>query len=521
MIITRPKSPVQFVSKLQLLSYRRLLIIGFLFITALGIRLYHIDEPPLNFHATRQYRSLLIARGYYFDSSTSIPEWEKQVARFSQQKQGILEPPIMEFLVSIGYRILGGEQLWLPHVLSSIFWLMGGCFLYLIGKKIADADAALFGTAFYLFLPFAVVASRSFQPDPLMVMLMLASVWAILRYDDAPSPSRLALAAVFSSLAFVVKPGSVFVIVAAFLAVAISRHGIRRAVRSRALLVFLAITLSPTFLIYLFGVSSGTFLVNEAQKTLLPQLWISPFFWRGWLANIGSTIGFIPFIGALLGVLMFRQGMPRALMVGLWIGYMVFGLVLNYNLATHDYYQLQLVPIVGLSLGPIVALVMNHLNQIHHQLPWRIAAWGILCVALLLTLADARSRLTNPDAERKVQIEQEIGAQVKHSTKTIFLSGDYGVPLEYHGLMSGSPWPLASDLEWEQLAGKPALGAEERFNAWFSQDSPEFFIVEDLQEFGQQPDLKRFLSRFSIVSENDDYLIFDLKERLPTGVPAE
>jgi 4-amino-4-deoxy-L-arabinose transferase-like glycosyltransferase len=341
-----------------------------LFLAALGIRLYKINEPPLNFHATRQYRSLIIARGYYFDSLTSIPTWEKQVARFSQQKQGILEPPIMEFLVSIGYRILGGEHFWLPRLLSSLFWLIGGGILYLIGKKITDADAALFGMAFYLFLPFGVVASRSFQPDPLMVMLLLASILAILRYNEAPSNSRLAIAAALSSLAFVVKPGIVFAIIGAFVALAIYSHGIRRTILSQAFLVFMAITLIPTFLIYAYGTFTGKFLVGEAEKTLLPQLYISGFFWRGWLNNIGETIGFIPLICALLGMLMFRQGLPRALMIGLWVGYVIFSLALNYNLATHDYYQLQLIPIVGLSIGPVMALVMDHLNQIHPQNYW-------------------------------------------------------------------------------------------------------------------------------------------------------
>jgi len=201
-------------------------------------------------------------------------------------------------------------------------------------------------------------------------------------------------------------------------------------------------------------------------------------------------------------------------MMGLWIGYVIFCLTLNYNLATHNYYQLQLIPIVGLSIGPIMALVMSQSDQIHRQLYWRLAAWGILFVALLLSLVDARSRLMNPDFERKVEMEQEIGEQVHHSTKTIFLSGDYGVPLEYHGLLSGSSWPLASDLEWERLAGKPALGVEARFNAWFAKDSPEYFIVEDLSEFEQQPDLKEFLTaNYPIIAQKDDYMIFALSGR--------
>jgi hypothetical protein len=500
--------PTTLAQEAQCLTHKRLIVVGLLFIVAFGLRLYHINEPPLNFHETRQYRSLIIARGYYFANSTSIPEWEKRVALYSQQKQGILEPPIMELLVSIGYRVLGGERFWLPRFLSSLFWLIGGGFLYQVGKRIADADTALFGTAFYLFLPFAVVASRSFQPDPLMVMLMLASVLAILHYYDALSSSRLAIAAVISALAFVVKPGSVFAILGAFVALAISSQGIRRAIISRSLLVFITITVLPATMIYIYNTLTGRFPVAEAEKTLLPQLWLSPFFWRNWINNIGLTLGFIPFIGGLLGILFFREGLPRSLMIGLWTGYVFFALVLNYNLATHDYYQLQLIPIVGLSIGPLLALVMNHLKQ--NRLPLRMAAWTILFVALLLSLAIARSRLMNPDFERKVSLKQEMGELVNHSTKTIFMSADYGVPLEYHGLLSGSSWPLASDLEWERLAGIPVLDAEERFSARFSEYSPDYFIVEDLREFELQPDLKEFLSKFPIVSQNNDYLIFKL-----------
>jgi hypothetical protein len=487
--------------------------IVFLFFTAFGIRLYHINEPPLNFHATRQYRSLIIARGYYFDGSISIPEWEKNVAHISQQRQGTLEPPIMEFLVSIGYRILGGENFWLSRSLSSLFWLVGGAFLYLIGKTITGSNAALFGTAFYLFLPFAIVASRSFQPDPLMVMLILASVFVVLRYYENPSKSRLAIAAVLSSLAFIVKPGSVFVIVSVFLTLSIYKQKSPRAFFNRATFVFLVITFTPTFLIYLYGIYTGTFLVDEAQKTLLPQLWLSGFFWRGWLNNIGDTVGFIPLIFALLGLLMFRQGLPRAFMVGWWTGYITFCLILNYNLATHDYYQLQLIPITGLSIGPVMALVMDHLYQIHPEVHWRIAAWGVLLLALLLNFGLVRSRLITSNFEHVVRTEQEIGELINHSTNTIFLSSDYGVPLEYHGLLSGIPWPLASDIEWERLAGLPVFTAEERFTEIFIKYSPEFFIVEDLNEYEQQPDLKQFLSHFPILSQNNDFMIFDLRNR--------
>jgi hypothetical protein len=493
-------------------SLRRLLILSVLFIAAFGIRLYHINEPPLGFHATRQYRSLIIARGYYFERVRSIPEWKKEVAYSSQQKQRILEPPILEFLVSVGYRLLGGERFWLSKFLSSLFWLIGGGFLYLIGKRIADADTAMFGTAFYLLLPFAVVASRSFQPDPLMVMLMLVSIFAIVCYYDSPSNSRLAIAATVSALAFVVKPGSVFAVLGAFMAAAISIRGIRRAVINWSSLAFITVLLLPTMMIYIYNTATGRFPIGEAEKTLLPQLWLSPFFWRNWITNIGLTLGFIPFIGGILGILFFREGVPRSLVMGLWTGYVCFALVLSYNLATHDYYQLQFIPIVGLCIGPLLSLIMSKVEQIRPQLHWRIAIWSVLLLALILSMAEARSRLVNTDAEHKVRTQREIGELVKHSRTTVFLSSDYGVPLQYEGLLSGSSWPLQWDLEWERLAGVRSLAAQERFKTWYAKESPDYFIVEDLGEFERQPDLKEFLSKFPVVSHSSDYVIFKLKQ---------
>lgn len=492
---------------------KRLFILGFLFLVALVVRLYRIDEPSVNFHATRQYRSLLIARGYYLESAQAVPEWKKEVAKINQQRQGVLEPPIMELLVSAAYRLLGGERIWIPRLLSSLFWLIGGGFLYLVARRLADSNAALVSTAFYLFLPFAVVASRSFQPDPLMIMLLLVSMYAVLQYYDQPSHSRLAITAMISALAFLTKPICMFVIIGVFVSLAILREGVRRSVTKPVVLVFVILSIIPTGLFYLYGVFTAGFLRDQAQSSFLPHLVLEPFFLKGWLNNIGVVVGFTVFIGALLGILTFRQGLPMAFVVGAWMGYAVFCLVFSYHVATHDYYHLQLIPIVALSIGSAIALVINHLRDTRREWYWQTGLGAIALLALILSVGVAQSRLLDPDSARKVRIAQEIGEHVGHSTKAIFLSGDYGLPLEYHGELSGLPWPLVSDLEWERLAGVPVLDAEERFHAWFAKDSPEYFIVEDLREYEKQVDLNHFLTEnFPVLVQNKDYIIFDLRQ---------
>jgi hypothetical protein len=515
-IATQVGSQTAIIEGSRLLIRNHLLIIALLSIVALGIRFYHIDDPPLSFHATRQYRSLLIARGLYFESLPSLPEWKKQVANISMQRQGILEPPIMEFIASTAYRAIGAEVSWIPRVLSSLFWVLGGWFLYFIATRVVVAGAALFSTAFYLFLPFAVVASRSFQPDSLMIMLLLASILATLRYYEHPLRSRLAIAVMLSASTVIVKPMSLFVIVAAFLSLAIWRYGLQASITNINVVVYLIGMLLPTIMIYLYGIVTSKFLFDEASTTLLPNLFLTLFFWRGLLTNIDLVVGFAFFIAALLGTLMVRVGLPRALIIGLWVGYIAFNLTFNYNVATHDYYQLQLIPIVALSMAPIVALLMNHLSPM--LMPSKIVLWGILFLALSLSIVVARSRLIGPDAEHTVKIAQEIGARVNHSTRTIYLSSDYGVPLEYYGELSGSPWPVAADLEWDELAGVQAPSAEERFNNRFLKDAPEYFIVTNLQEFEAQPDLEHLLSaNFPVLLQTDDYLIYDLRKKAGSG----
>ncbi|HVX30185.1 MAG TPA: glycosyltransferase family 39 protein [Nitrolancea sp.] len=499
------------VSRLVAIARLQVIVLTVLFVAALGVRMYHVNDPPLNFQATREYRSLIIARADYFEHA-AVPAWQKQVADFSRHKQGVLEPPIYEKIVSYGYLLAGGEAFWIPKLLSSLFWLAGGYFLYLIALRITDGPAAIFSVAFYLFLPFSIIASRSFQPDPLMIMLLLLSIWLMLRYYERPTTSALLIAAGAAALAFLVKPVSLFVIVSAFVAMGIAQNGIRRTIFGRATVIFGAVLVLPTLGAYLYGIVTGRFLLGEAEKTVIPRLLVTTFFWQHLLDNIGAVVGFGAFTLALIGVLLVREGLPRALLIGLWAGFGIFCIAIDYNVAAHDYYQLQLIPIVALSLGPVAAIVIQHLRPVYSHWFWGLALSAIVLLALLLSVSVARPRLVSPGSQRLVSAEEQIGAQVDHSTDTVFLASDYGVSLEYHGLMSGYPWPLASDLEWERLTGSESPDAQARFDTWFAQRSPEYFIVLDMNEFEQQPDLQAFLTeRYPVLAETDDYLIFDLR----------
>lgn len=519
------------------------LLVFIIFITAFSIRLYHIDKPPLDFVPVRQYQQAHIARGYYYANLESVPEWKKQMALLNMERMGFqLEPRILEHLAVLGYRIIGHEALWIPRVLSSIFWIIGGIFLFLIARRITSSGAALFSTIYYLFLPFGISASRSFQPDPMMTMMLLCSIYLILRYNNKPSKSGLMTAAVASALAMLIKPYCLFLIFGAFFYLLVQRRGFMKSLFSSDFLIFTAISFCPTAVYYIHGILSNVgFLQEQAQVSFLPSLLIRPLFWGDWIKMIGHVVGYVPFIFSLIGLFMLRDRVTKALMAGLWSGYIIFGLFFTYHIHTHAYYQLQFIPVAALSLGPVGALALKKLTSGRNMIITIVIVAVILGIGLGLNqvpLGDYKNHMrtvgsligVNPefrqfltdDFAKEVKIAEEIGEIVKHSDNTILLTPYYGRTISYHGWLSGLPWPITFSLEGRKERGLDIPPEGELFNArYFTirthgkyiKYRPDFFIITAFNELETQVDLKNFLhSNFPVLAKTKYYLIYDLRK---------
>src|SRR5260221_8857395 len=153
------------------------IVLLFIFGLALGIRLYDLTDLPLDFHPTRQLLSVIKARGLYYETQPdgiSTAQLEAGI-QMAQLKAGV-EPVIFERLVAFTYRFMG-EKIWIARIYSALFWLIGGVFLFLLVQELVSFDGSLLATTYYLFFPYAIFASRSFQPDPLMVMLIIIFCW--------------------------------------------------------------------------------------------------------------------------------------------------------------------------------------------------------------------------------------------------------------------------------------------------------------------------------------------------------
>jgi 4-amino-4-deoxy-L-arabinose transferase-like glycosyltransferase len=448
-----------------------------LFLLAFAVRVYFYGESRAVGEV--QYRSAVIARAFYFERANTIPEWRREVNDRTRQGFVVKEPSVTEYLTALTYLISGGESMWLARLMTTVFWLIGGVFLFLIARNLVSVDAAVFTTAYYLFVPIGIFLSTSFQPDSLMIMLYLVSVFTIVQYGKKPSRDRLIIAAIVSGLAILVKPLTIFTLFAGFIFVAglsltrnlgetvdkgdiydskiafplsiksfrsefISQFKLNKSVRKTLIdiLIFSFLLLIIGTMYYVYGILvSGQGLETQASVSFVPRFLMEREYWRGWLLTATGAVGLIPLALALLGIPLLRPGIPRALVVGLWFGYLIFCLVFTFHIHFNQYYHSQLFPIVALSLGGVSAILFKQLRlSIRLWYWWAPVIVSILMIALF-TARDVRALFNNQAPIESQQIAWEIGELVNHSTNTVLIASYYGRPLMYMAEISGTYWP--------------------------------------------------------------------------------
>ncbi len=494
-------------------------VVLLVFAAAIGVRLYHITDPLLEFHATRQYRSAVIARGLYLPYDTAMPAWAREVA-VQNADQGALEPTIIEHLAMYGYRLAGGEHLWIGRLVSIIGWLIGGVAIWLISRQMMSAAGSVFALIVFLLAPYGVLASRSFQPDALMTSATAVAILQIVRFASRRATRNLLAAIIATAIAALIKPMSLLFTIGGFVAVAWP---------ARLLAwegwVFLLFSIAPMAAYYAYGLFVTGEMQREAGGRFLPQLLATRFFWSGWMTVAQRVADAWVWVLAIIGTVTVRSGpgMPRRLFVGLWSAYLLLAVGFTYHFATHDYYHLPALIILALASGVAVTRIEEAVGRTPSSR--RIVTAGVaLFMLLTATMWLQRSMTTIRELDRSADLAtyERIGNLLHHSQRTIMLAHDYGMPLRYHGHLTGPEWPSSGDLSAARLgAGAGAAtdsawssdvpSAEQRYNEFYRSHAPEYFLITDFESFDQQPDLQRFLdATFQRLAEGDGFLVYDL-----------
>ncbi len=486
-----------------------LLLVG-LFILALAIRLYDITDLPFDFHPTRQLYTAVVARGLYYQSQPDDPAGKRVLALDALRREE-REPPSIDGLAALSYELIGKEVLWLPRAMSALFWVLGGIAVFLLSRQLTSDNGGVAATAVYLFLPYGVIASRSFQPDPLMTALIVFGWWGIYNWMKRAGWRWVFVAGIAAGLAIYFKSLAAFSILGAYLGM-LMVLGFRKLLRSKQFWMMALLTVLPTlgYMIDGFFISKG--LSSLFGLRFFPSLWVQPYFYLQWLGKVQAvvTLGFL--ILGLIGIFYFKQREDRRFVIGLWLGYIIFGFVFAYYFGTHDYYHLSLVPIVAISIGPVADALWQKLNEIQNNRFARIAVGLLLTFGLAVNLWNIRTIFHKVDYRLQQADWEQIQDVVGSNSSIIALTQDYGYRLEiFSWINPAGYWPYRGDINLRELAGIPQPDFATRFADQIR--GMDFFVVTDLEEFAAQPELKEFLTaNYPVFAEGPTYIIFDLRK---------
>ncbi len=497
-------------TKMSWLQWAALVI---LLLAGLGVRLLNLYNPPLDFNPVRQLRSALIARAVFYDLDPKIDPQTRHLAD-SMASLESYEPPIIEEIVGLTYTLIGQEQVWVGRIFSSLCWLIGGLALFAIGRRYTTFWPAWLGMAFFLWQPFGVVASRAFQPDPWMVMWILLTTWMALRWSEAPTWKNSLLTAAFAGITILVKVTAGFFVGGVLVLLCLDQLGIKRLLRTPKMWAMLGLTLAPAVVYYLVLHGKDAAAYATYNTLDLIGMTVTSKFYVEWLGMINQLVGLGALVAALIGVLLAKSKLRLAL-VGLWIGYVLYGLFWPFQYTTHDYYHLSLVPLVGLSLVPLGALILQKLGE--QKRLWQIAGVVVLAGALGYLFWVGRSQVVARDYSGEPAAWQKMGAAIPQSASFVALVSDYGFRLSYYGMRKPADyWPARNDLSMAQQRGAPALNVQTYFQNIIK--GKNYFLVAALDDFDAQTTLKQILTEhYPVARQGDGYILFDLQH--PISAP--
>ena len=242
-----------------------------LFGLGFAIRIYDITDLPLDFHPTRQLFSAIKARGMYYQNLPDVPEWQRNLAVQMWKTKVTIEPEILPRLTAFLYQFTG-EKLWVPRLLSSVFWLIGGVFVYLLSRELVSTDGAIVSLAFYLFAPYGIYASRSFQPDPMMVMSILAFWWLVWKWAVQPSWKWAILAGLLGGFAIFIKLVAAFFVAGGAFGALFGRLRVRNKMHETQLWVMAVLGSLPGAIWAINGLYIANFLKNEFAGNFISSL---------------------------------------------------------------------------------------------------------------------------------------------------------------------------------------------------------------------------------------------------------
>lgn len=191
------------------------------------LRLYHVNQPPLDYHSFRQAQTLMMARNFFADGIDLLHPRVDWLPTDSPPRTkapvGGTEFPIVPALTALLYHLVGIQH-WAGRVVSMAFALIGLTYFHLFAARLLRAQEALLAALFLTVAPLYLVTSRVQMPESFAFAMAFAGLFHFDRWIERGCPRDAVLAATGAALMLLGKP-QLAVYGGAWLALALLRRG--------------------------------------------------------------------------------------------------------------------------------------------------------------------------------------------------------------------------------------------------------------------------------------------------------
>jgi 4-amino-4-deoxy-L-arabinose transferase-like glycosyltransferase len=316
---------------------------------ACAIRLLNIDAALLNGMGIKQ---VFVAHRARHIAQPPFSLFRSQFDFLTEDGEPLTlveEVPLYPGIVAVGYWLFG-EHEWLGRLASVLAAMVAIAALYDLVRRELGEQLALLTALFFSLTPLLLFFGQAFQPDVSMLACMLLATCAYRRYLEHPRWSWYAATLAAGLLGALFKYYGLMVLVP--LAFMTYRHFGRRWVAVAAWLGLAVVMCLPValWLTWVFFAARNpaqyiSYYIFQKPELLIQNTLYYRFLDRFLYKDCGLVLALLILVGAWA---VWRRGTRSVTLLGWTTMGLMFFILLGPMLATHNYYELMMLPAASL-----------------------------------------------------------------------------------------------------------------------------------------------------------------------------
>jgi hypothetical protein len=376
------------------------------------LSLASLTNPVADWHSWRQADTISVTREMLKGESTwLIPEYHdlSNIPSGEDNLEGyrMVEFPVYNLLSAWVTPVVGNNVVIASRLVSIIGSLVTIVALYFLVFRLSkDKVAAVASSAFFALLPYSIFYSRTALPETLSVTFSVLSIlgfsfWISTAKQTKSALAWFALSLVSCTLALLVKPTIIF-IAPVFVALAFAKFGLRAF--TQPLLWLYPLTVIPLIIwrgLSLGGTETDPLLhipgwIEQFPSGIPANKWLlngngirlKPAWWRWLFADriARLILGYWGVVVVALGAITTAAKKHRQfdVLTFSWVaGMLLYLVVFATGNVQHDYYQIQLIPMLSILAGRGYSWLLTKTKQTNIWLKYGLAAGATGLMMLL------------------------------------------------------------------------------------------------------------------------------------------